>query len=432
MFLIAKINKQVLKRFLPKQRPYYMGSYKSFCSFGFNPADSLYSKIVSEKVNYPELCLNLLKYLEQNQLSFKNLYDDSMKIAVDIAEGNANDFLKTELARMNRQISEFYKENMYYDQYRSIMEEIFTTEKLRREALDIGDDELASGALNDINELTVKLKELKEEILDFLIPDDDNTNSISMEIRSAAGGTESALFAEDIVNMYRSYCERMGFEMITTSYCNESNLRKGCKNGTFKLKGDCVIKYFKFESGVHKVQRVPITEKNGRIHSSTCSVAIFAEKNFQFGEINERDLRIDYFRSSGAGGQNVNKTESAVRITHIPSGVVVQNQDEREQHRNRAKAMEVLRQRLYSQQLLAHRTEINDSRKAQHGTGNLSEKIRTYNWPDSRVTDHRIGLTLYGIDRMLNGEHLETIVDKLIENEKKQKLSQLLNSIENI
>jgi peptide chain release factor 1 len=167
----------------------------------------------------------------------------------------------------------------------------------------------------------------------------------------------------------------------------------------------------------------------GRIHSSTCQVAIFADSNFVCEDINERDLRIDYYRASGAGGQHVNKTESAVRITHIPSGIVVQNQDERDQHRNKAKAMETLKNRLYNKNLSEYKSEINDSRRSQHGSGNLSEKIRTYNWPDSRVTDHRIGVTLYGIDSMLEGDNLETILNKLIEKEKLKKLNNVLNKL---
>jgi peptide chain release factor 1 len=202
--------------------------------------------------------------------------------------------------------------------------------------------------------------------------------------------------------------------------------------GTFKIRGESVYNYFQFESGVHKVQRVPITEKMGRIHSSTCHVAIFADKQFSYDDIDERDLKIDYFRASGAGGQHVNRTDSAVRITHIPTGVVVQNQDERDQFRNRAKAMEVLRSRLYNKQLSQFKDEINDQRKSQHGTGNLSEKIRTYNWPDSRVTDHRLGLTLYGIDQMLEGNHLETILDKSIEKERLDKLNKVLQRLDDL
>jgi len=181
---------------------------------------------------------------------------------------------------------------------------------------------------------------------------------------------------------------------------------------------------------VHKVQRVPITEKAGRIHSSTCQVAIFADKEFAYEDVDERDLRIEYFRASGAGGQHVNKTESAVRITHIPTGLVVQNQDERDQIRNKAKAMETLKNRIYNKQLSQYKDEINDQRRSQHGTGNLSEKIRTYNWPDSRVTDHRLGVTLYGIDQMLEGDHLETILESLIERERIEKLDKVLKRLD--
>jgi len=250
-----------------------------------------------------------------------------------------------------------------------------------------------------------------------------------MEVKAAAGGTEGALFAEDLVNMYKQFCHRMDLDLTTVSYSADFSFGKGCKSGTFRIRGEGAYNYFQYESGVHKVQRVPITEKMGRIHSSTCQVAIFPESNFTYEDINERDLKIEFFRAQGAGGQSVNKTDSAVRITHLPSGIVVQNQDERDQHRNKAKAIEVLRNRLYNQQLNSYKSEINDSRKSQLGSGNLSEKIRTYNWPDSRVTDHRIGLTLYGIDAMLDGNHLETILNKLIERERIDKLNQILKKL---
>jgi peptide chain release factor 1 len=207
-----------------------------------------------------------------------------------------------------------------------------------------------------------------------------------MEVKSASGGVESCLFAEDVINMYKLYISRMGWNIQIENYSMDSSIGKGCKNGTFKLTGIGIYQFFKFESGVHKVQRVPITEKNGRIHSSTCQIAILADTKFEIEEIDERDLKIDLFRASGAGGQSVNKTESAVRITHIPTGVVVQNQDERDQHRNKAKAMSILKQRIYDKQLSDYNNSVSASRKTQVGSGNLSEKIRTYNWPDSRVT----------------------------------------------
>ena len=250
-----------------------------------------------------------------------------------------------------------------------------------------------------------------------------------MEVKSASGGIESCLFAEDIIGMYKIYVSKMGWNLETLSYAVDNSIGKGCKNGSFKLIGTNIYKYFKYESGVHKVQRVPITEKNGRIHSSTCQVVILADTNFKIEEINERDIKIDVFRASGAGGQSVNKTESAVRITHLPTGIVVQNQDERDQHRNKAKAMEVLKQRIYEKQLIEYNNNVSQTRKSQVGSGNLSEKIRTYNWPDSRVTDHRVGLTLYGIENMLNSNHLEEIHERLIEKEKYEKLNKVLEKL---
>jgi peptide chain release factor 1 len=186
--------------------------------------------------------------------------------------------------------------------------------------------------------------------------------------------------------MYKLYISKMGWNIDILNYSIDTSIGKGCKNGSFKLSGNGIYNFFKYESGVHKVQRVPITEKNGRIHSSTCQIAILADTKFKIEEIDERDLKIDLFRASGAGGQSVNKTESAVRLTHIPTGVVVQNQDERDQHRNKAKAMAILKQRIYDKQLADYNSTVADSRKNQVGSGNLSEKIRTYNWPDSRVT----------------------------------------------
>lgn len=253
-----------------------------------------------------------------------------------------------------------------------------------------------------------------------------------MEVKSAAGGSESSLFAEDVVNMYKNFISKMGWDIKIVSYTSDFNLGRGCKSGTFKIMGDAVMKYLKWESGVHKVQRVPETEKNGRIHSSTCQVIVYTEKTFVFKDIDERDLRIDFFRSSGAGGQSVNKTESAVRLTHIPTGIVVQNQDERDQHKNKARAMAVLKQRIYNEQITAHNSEKCDERKSKMGSGNLSEKIRTYNWPDSRITDHRLGVTLFGIDKMLEGDHLDTFLEKLIEKDRLEKLNAILKKLESI
>lgn len=254
-----------------------------------------------------------------------------------------------------------------------------------------------------------------------------------MEIKGACGGTEGSLFAQDIYEMYEKFCERMGFNLSIIKFDGIEHCgKKGCKNGTLNIKGEGVYKYFRLESGVHKVQRVPVTEKNGRIHSSTSQVVVYPETEFQYQDVDENDLKIEYTRAQGAGGQHVNKTESACRVTHIPTGIVINIQDDREQHRNKARAIEILKSKLFNLQLSAYKSEINDSRKSQLGTGNLSEKIRTYNWPDSRVTDHRLGETLYNIDNMFEGDHLDTILDKLIEKERMEKLNKLINKLQNI
>ena len=280
--------------------------------------------------------------------------------------------------------------------------------------------------------LKSKLLILQKDIIEYLIPDEfSQIDSITLELKSAAGGTEGALFAEDLLQVYKRFCESQNWRMTSLQYTSlEFMGKKGCKNGLFKITGEGCYKYFRWESGVHKVQRVPVTEKNGRIHSSTCQVVIIPESNFNFNDINERDLKIETMRSSGPGGQSVNKTESAIRITHIPSGIVVQNQDERDQHKNKARAMEVLRQRLFAQQMTSHKTEHNEKRRSQLGTGNLHEKIRTYNWPDSRVTDHRLGVTLYNIENMLEGDMLDQFLEKSLENEKEEKLQEVLKRLE--
>ena len=263
-------------------------------------------------------------------------------------------------------------------------------------------------------------EKLNEELKILLLPRDPNDDrNVIIEIRGGAGGEESALFAGVLYRMYIMYAEAKGFK---TEIMNSSETGLGgFKEISFSVEGDGAYSRFKFESGVHRVQRVPETESQGRIHTSTTTVAVLPEADDVDFELNEKDLQIDTFRSSGAGGQHINKTSSAIRITHIPTGTVVECQDERSQHKNKEKALKVLRSRLYDAEKAKHDAEIAGERKAQVGTGDRSERIRTYNYPQGRVSDHRIGLTLYKLEQILNGD-LDELIDALITADTAEKL----------
>jgi len=258
----------------------------------------------------------------------------------------------------------------------------------------------------------VKLETLSDELKFLLLPRDPNDDrNVIIEIRGGAGGDEAALFAASLTRMYNMYAEskRWKFEIINS---NETELG-GYKEISFMIEGDGAYSRFKYESGVHRVQRIPETDTQGRIHTSTVTVAVFPEADEVELEINPTDLQIDTYRSGGAGGQHVNKTESAIRITHLPSGLVVECQDERSQYKNKDKAMKVLRSRLYDQMMAEQHEIIASDRRSQVGTGDRSERIRTYNFPQGRITDHRIGLTLYKIDQILNGD-MDELIDSII------------------
>ncbi len=264
------------------------------------------------------------------------------------------------------------------------------------------------------------VERISEELKVLLLPRDPNDDkNVIIEIRGGAGGEESALFAGVLYRMYSMYAESKGFKTEVLS-ANETGLG-GYKEISFSVDGDGAYSRFKFESGVHRVQRVPETESQGRIHTSTTTVAVLPEAEEVDFEINEKDLQIDTFRSSGAGGQHINKTSSAIRITHIPTGTVVECQDERSQHKNKEKALKVLRARLYDAEKAKHDAEIAGERKAQVGTGDRSERIRTYNYPQGRVSDHRINLTLYKLEAILNGD-LDELIDVLITADTAEKL----------
>ena len=274
------------------------------------------------------------------------------------------------------------------------------------------DEEMRSLAEEEKQELVSALPAMEKDIKLALLPKDeaDEKNAI-LEVRAGTGGDEAALFAADLFRMYQRYAEKHGwkFEILSTS---ESGIG-GYKEASATITGKSVFARMKFESGVHRVQRVPETESQGRVHTSAATVAVLPEAEEVDIQIDEKDLRIDIFRASGPGGQSVNTTDSAVRIVHVPTGITVQQQDEKSQHKNKAKAMKVLRARLYEAEREAKDAERAASRKSQVGSGDRSERIRTYNFPQGRVTDHRINLTLYKIDEIVNGGELDEVVNAL-------------------
>ena len=295
-------------------------------------------------------------------------------------------------------------------------------EQEARALLDSGetDSDLRELAESEWRDSRVQAEQSAERLKVLLLPRDPNDErNVIMEIRGGAGGEESALFAASLYRMYTMYAESRGFRTELVS-CNETELG-GFKEVSFMITGDGAYSRFKFESGVHRVQRVPETESGGRIHTSTVTVAVLPEAEDVEIDIDPADLQIDTYRSSGAGGQHINKTESAIRITHLPTGMVVECQDERSQFKNKDKAMRVLRARLYEQKQEEQRSAIAADRRSQVGTGDRSERIRTYNFPQGRVTDHRIGLTLYKLDAVMDG-HLDELIDALMTADRTAKL----------
>lgn len=296
-----------------------------------------------------------------------------------------------------------------YREYRFSLESLKEAEDiLSNSGADKELKELAEEQLADSKE---KLSECEEALKILLLPKDPNdSKNVIVEIRGGAGGEEAALFAGSLFRMYSMFSESKGYKVDITN-ANETELG-GYKEVSFMIEGEGAYSRFKYESGVHRVQRVPDTETQGRIHTSTVTVAVLPEADEVEFELNPNDLKIDTFRSSGAGGQHINKTSSAIRVTHIPTGTVVECQDERSQFKNKDKALKVLRARLYDAEKAKADAAVALDRKSQVGTGDRSERIRTYNYPQGRITDHRIGLTLYKLDSVLNGD-LDEIIDAL-------------------
>lgn len=312
---------------------------------------------------------------------------------------------------------------------RPVAEAVQTLVKARAEAPDLelmaaaSDREMAGLAREELAELNARLPELERQVALLLAPKDKDENaSAILEVRAGTGGDEAALFAGDLFRMYQRYAQTRGWRVEIDSV-SEGEVG-GYKEIIAAITGDGVFGRLKFESGVHRVQRVPETEAGGRIHTSAATVAVLPEVEDVEIEINDADLRIDTYRASGSGGQHVNKTDSAVRITHLPTGIVVTS-SEKSQHQNRARALKVLKARLYDQQREALDTARADARKSQVGSGDRSERIRTYNFPQGRVTDHRINLTLYNLPKIIEGESLDDVIEPLIAEDQAGRLAAL-------
>ena len=296
------------------------------------------------------------------------------------------------------------------------------------EAAQIADDpesdaEMRALAEEECNDLKERLPELEDAVKLMMVPKDDaDSRNAILEVRAGTGGDEAALFAADLFRMYNRYADRMGWKFNVIHF--QDTGIGGAKEAIAEISGKDVFRYLKFESGVHRVQRVPVTESGGRIHTSAATVAVMPEAEEVDVDIEEKDLRIDTFRAQGAGGQHVNTTDSAVRITHIPTGIVVSQQSEKSQHKNKAAAMKVLRARIFDAERERQATERAQQRKDQVGSGDRSERIRTYNFPERRVTDHRIGLTLHNLDSFIDGD-MEDVVEALLAEDNARRLASM-------
>ena len=356
----------------------------------------------------------------ENLSVFENRYEElNMKLYDPAVAADRN--LYRDLMKEHKEIEPIVEKYRALKKAEASLEDaeaILNDSEADKELRQMASDEM-SAAKNDIESISEELKIL-------LLPRDPNDDrSVIVEIRGGAGGEEAALFAYNLYRMYNMYAEKRGWKTEIVSL-NETELG-GCKEVSFTIDGDGAYSRLKFESGVHRVQRVPETETQGRIHTSTATVAVLPEADEVELEIDPKDLKIDTFRSSGAGGQHINKTSSAIRVTHLPTGTVVECQDERSQYKNKDKALRVLRARLLDAKVAAQNAEIAANRKSQVGTGDRSERIRTYNYPQLRVTDHRIGLTIYRLFDVLNGD-LDEIIDALIAADRAEKLKESMEN----
>ncbi len=340
-----------------------------------------------------------------------------LEIALSAGHSKEGDFV-----RLSREYSDMGPAVEVAQRLRALRAEVAGLEEILADKT--VDDEMRAFATDDREKQREASKECEQQLRVLLLPKDeaDERNAI-LEVRAGTGGDEAAIFAADLTRMYQRYAEARGwgFEIMSLS----ENDVGGYKEASATITGRGVFERMKFESGVHRVQRVPVTESSGRIHTSTATVAVLPEAEEVDIKIEEKDIRVDVYRSSGPGGQSVNTTDSAVRITHLETGIVVTQQDEKSQHKNRAKAMKILRARLYDAERYARDSERAAARRNQIGSGDRSERIRTYNFPQNRVTDHRINLTLHKLDRILIGEGLDEMIDALSSEDQAQRLSDL-------
>lgn len=353
--------------------------------------------------------------LDENLNRVLSRYDE-LQALMSAEEAPAAD----EIARLSKEFSDLTPVVQAVNELKSARDEAFDLAVMVEAEEDVELRELADVELQELKD---RVPVLERQVQLMLLPKDevDSKNAI-LEVRAGTGGDEAALFAADLFRMYQRYAETRGWKFELMS-ANEIGIG-GYKEVVASVSGKDVFLRLKFESGVHRVQRVPVTESGGRIHTSAATVAVMPEAEEVDVHVDEKDLRIDVFRASGPGGQSVNTTDSAVRITHIPTGIVVSQQDEKSQHKNKAKAMRVLRARLYEAERAAKDAERAEARRSQVGSGDRSERIRTYNFPERRVTDHRINLTLHQLDKMLDGD-LDEVVDALLMDDQARQLSEL-------